>query len=145
VPKLERAFLDTDILIYALDGRDVQKQQKARALFAEMAKQDEAVISTQVLQEFYVVTTHKLGVDSVAVRNLLREFARLDVAQVDFELIQEAIDISVLNQLSFWDSLIFATAKEMGCGRVYTASLPAGQVIAGVEVINPFTEASAQD
>ena len=53
-------------------------------------------------------------------------------------LIQEAIDGSILNQLSFWDSLILAAASSAGCSTVVSEDLNSGQIVLGVKVQNPF-------
>ena len=53
-------------------------------------------------------------------------------------LIQEAIDCSVLNQISFWDALILAAAASAGCAAAYSENLNPGQTILGVKVQNPF-------
>ena len=67
----------------------------------------QAVISTQVIKEFYVVASTKLKADQLIVKNIIHNFRNIEVVNNDLELIEQAIDISVISQLSFWDSLMY--------------------------------------
>ncbi|MBM3789228.1 MAG: PIN domain-containing protein [Acidobacteria bacterium] len=95
-------------------------------------------MSTQVMQEFFVAATRKLGVEPLAAKGVLKAFTVFEIVQVSAALIHEAIDCSILNQLSFWDSLILAAAASAGCKTVLSENLNAGQNILGVKVQNPF-------
>ncbi len=52
-------FVDTNVLIYALDKADVQKHHAAQSWRTELWKTRRGRISYQVLQEFYVNVTQK--------------------------------------------------------------------------------------
>lgn len=133
-----RVFLDANVLVYAQDARSSKKQRTSRDLIARLASSADGVISTQVLQEFYVATTRELGVPALAAKGILKTFAVFDTVQVSPALIQDAVDCSILNQLSFWDALILAAASAAGCGVVLSEDLNPGQQILGVTVENPF-------
>ncbi len=133
-----RVFLDSNILVYAQDSSMVDKQLKSRAIIATLAESADGVISTQVLQEFYVAVTRKMGVPPLAAKGVLKTFGVFETVLVSTALIQEAIDCSILNQVSFWDSLILAAAASAGCSTVLSEDLNPGQVILGVKVQNPF-------
>ena len=96
------------------------------------------MISTQVLQEFFVAVTRKLGVSPLAAKGVIKTFDVFEIVQVSPALIQEAVDCSVLNQLSFWDSLILAAASAAGCTTVFSEDLSAGQQVLGVKIQNPL-------
>jgi predicted nucleic acid-binding protein len=134
----DRAFLDTNIFVYAQDAGSPDKQRRSREIIARLADSGDGVISTQVIQEFFVAATRKLGVEPIAAKGVLKAFSVFDVVQVSAALIYEAIDCSILNQLSFWDSLILATAASAGCSTVFSEDLVAGQIILGVRVLNPL-------
>ena len=133
-----RVFLDSNVLVYAQDAGSAKKQRVSREVIARLSSSAEGVISTQVLQEFYVAATRKLGVPPLAAKGILKTFAVFDTIQVSPALIQDAIDCSILNQLSFWDALILAAASAAGCGVVLSEDLNPGQLILGVKVENPF-------
>ena len=90
------------------------------------------------MQEFYVAATRKIGVPPLVAKGVLKTLAVFEIVQVSPALIQEAVDCSILNQLSFWDSLILATAASAGCSTVYSDDLNPAQTILGVKVRNPL-------
>lgn len=134
-----KVFLDANILVYAQDKGSPKKQQRSRDLLAELINSGNGVISTQVLQEYYVASTRKLGVAPLAAKAVLKTFSAFEVVQVTPALIQEAVDCSILNQLSFWDSLIVAAADAAGCATLYSEDFNPGQMILGVKVVNPYS------
>ncbi|MFN4146065.1 MAG: hypothetical protein ACK4GN_09600, partial [Runella sp.] len=50
----------------------------------------------------------------------------------------KALDIHLLYQYSFYDSLILASALECGCEVLYSEDLNHGQTLEGLQIINPF-------
>jgi len=133
-----KVFLDSNVLAYAQDKGAVKKQKRSREIIAELGGSGDGVISTQVMQEFYVASTRKLGIDALAVKSVLKTFSLFEIVQVTPELIQDAIDCSILNTLPFWDALILASAAAARCTTVYSEDLNSGQTILGVMVRNPF-------
>jgi predicted nucleic acid-binding protein len=133
-----RVFLDANILVYAQDAGSPHKQRKSREVIALLADSGDGVISTQVMQEFFVTATRKLGVPPLVAKGVLKTLAVFEIVQVSPPLIQDAVDCSILNQLSFWDSLILAAAASAGCATVYSEDLNPGQAILGVRVRNPL-------
>ena len=133
-----RVFLDTNILVYAQDAGSPGKQRKSRDAIAALVGSGDGVISTQVLQEFYVTATRKIGVPPLVAKGVLKTFAVFEIVQVSPLLVQEAVDCSILNQLAFWDSLILAAAASAGCSTVYSEDLNPGQSILGMKVQNPL-------
>lgn len=132
-------FFDTYILVYMQDTSDLAKQSVARKLFYNCSKEKTAVISTQVLQEFYNISTGKLQQDKKATKTIIRNFsANLEVVQVSCEIIDFAIDLNMNTQFSIWDSLILASAINAECSLLYTEDLNSGQIVDGVKIVNPF-------
>jgi predicted nucleic acid-binding protein len=120
---MSRVFIDTNILVYSMDEFDPAKRAKSRLLLKSLAKDLDGVISTQVMQEFYVVATKKLGADPFLVKDMLRTFEQFEIVLVSPELINDAIDCSVINRISFWDSLIIVAAESANCKRIWTEDL----------------------
>ena len=138
----ERIFLDTNILVYADDLDAGSKNTIARGVIESAFTNGNGVLSTQVLQEFFVVATRKLGVDAAVARRKIELLSTLDVVLIDVDQILAAIDLHRLNTISFWDALIISCAKTAGCARVLTEDLHDGQVISGVRITNPFASSS---
>jgi len=134
----KRSFLDTNILLYAVDRADAAKRETALELIDQHAKNRSGVISTQVLEEFYSAATRKLGIAPLQARQHLRDFRIFDIVQVTPDLIETGIECSILNQLSFWDGLIVAAATVAAVTTLLSEDLSAGQSISGVAVVNPF-------
>ena len=133
-----RSFLDTNILIYSVDRADPAKQATALGLITRHAKERTGVISTQVLQEFYSAATRQLGIEPIQAREQLRAFRVFDIVQVTPAIIEEGVDCSILNRISFWDGLIVASASAANCAELLSEELTARQIIQGVAVSNPF-------
>lgn len=139
---MSRSFFDTNVLLYMYDDDEPQKKAKAIDVFDEAVEDNLAVLSTQVLQEFYVNATRKLAVplspERAAAR--VRDFARLPLVRVDEAMILAAIERSRSISLSFWDSLVVEAALRARAGRLLTEDLQHGQRIGDLTVENPFRE-----
>ena len=133
-----KVFLDTNVLVYAQDRDAPRKRKRSRELIADVVTSGAGVISTQVLQEFYVTATRKMGVAPLAAKRVVQTFRILEVVQISPDLIEQAIDRSALSQISFWDALIVTASASSGCATIYSEDLNAGQVIDGVRIENPF-------
>ena len=138
MPEGGKTFIDTNVLVYCVDRHDPAKRKRARALLRTIQREGGGVISTQVLQEFYVAVTRKLKVDPLLAKGMLNTFSALELVVIDRSLIGEAIDCSILNQLSFWDALIVVCAEKAQCTGVWTEDLNDGQTIRGVRIKNPL-------
>ena len=135
---MARRFLDTNLLVYTDDAADRRRSRIAMAEVEAAITSREGVISTQVLQEYFSVTTRKLGTDPGIARRWLQLFATLEVVQIDVEMILGATDLHRLHGLSFWDALIIQAAGRAGCEVLLTEDLQAGRSIAGVRITDPF-------
>jgi len=132
------AFLDTNVLVYRLDAKAPAKQQRAISLSAALFQSNEAVISTQVLQEFYNVATGKLRVPSEVVEGIARTFVMGRVVQVAPLIIFAAMQRHVSGHFSFWDALIVEAALSAGCKTLYSEDMQHGLVLDGMTIENPF-------
>lgn len=137
---VSKIFIDTNILVYTLDTKNKEKRDAAREIVKKVVESHLPVISTQVIQEFYVVASSKLKADSIVVKNIIHNFHNMEIVNNDLELIEQAIDISVLSQLSFWDSLIIASAEKANCEYVLSEYLNSGQNYRGIKLLNPFLQ-----
>jgi predicted nucleic acid-binding protein len=133
-----RRFLDTNVLVYADDLDAGSKRERARQILRESMRTGEGAVSTQVLQEFFAITTRKLGVDATTARRKLELIAEMHLVRIDLAMILGAIDLHRLHAISFWDALIVRAAAAAGCQVLLTEDLQDGQVFDGVRVENPF-------
>ena len=138
-------FLDTNVLVYALDPADPVKQARAAAIIRGLENVGCAHISTQVLQELWSALRRGASPIATAERAEAAVVAAsaLRVVQVTVPLVLEAIARARLSRLSLWDALIVGAAKSARCARILSEDLNDGQVIDGVTVENPFRAAVA--
>jgi len=134
-------FFDTNVLVYLFDADTPGKRRKARALFQKHAEAGDILLSTQVLQEFYVAATRKLAqpLDAAAAAEAVSSFAELPLVQIDSKLIVSAIHRSRYSQLSFWDALVVQAAIEGHASTLYSEDMQHGQTLDTLRVVNPFS------
>jgi predicted nucleic acid-binding protein len=135
-----RAFVDTNILVYALAADDPRRSSMAERLMNHLMRTNTFCTSTQVLQELYVTLTRKVETPFSPKRALesLDWIANWHIEPSDYSLVRAAADLSARAQLSLWDSLIVIAAKRSDARRLYTEDLSHGQIMLGVEIVNPF-------
>jgi len=135
-----RTFVDTNILIYAYDVSAGSKHARAAELVTELWKSRMGLVSTQVLQEFYVTVTRKIArpLESSSARRIITDLSRWEVITIEPNTILAAIDLQRDHLLSFWDAMIVTTAANGNAETLFTEDLNHGQVIGGVTVRNPF-------
>lgn len=131
-----RAFVDTNVFVYALDDAEPAKQQIARESLASI----DPVISTQVVGEFFVVANRRLsgGRRTKEARERAARLLDLEVLAIDGDLVARALDGSVAWDLPYWDALIVCAAQAAGCTRLLTEDLGDGRTYGSVIVENPF-------
>jgi predicted nucleic acid-binding protein len=133
-----RAFLDTNLFLYAHDPREMAKSQRSREVIEEAGRQRRGVVSTQVMQEFYAVATRKLGMEPLAAEDSLRAMQAFEVVNIHPAIIFDAIGFAVSNRIAFWDALIVAAASAAGCKWILSEDLQHGSRMRGVTIRNPF-------
>ena len=140
-----RMFVDTNVLVYAHDTSEPLKQPIARALLEELWRQGTGVLSTQVLQEFYVVATRKYDppMSRVLARRLVAHYANWQIVGVDMPLIISASELEEEHSLSFWDALVVEAARRAGATRLATEDMQDGREFGDLQIHDPFKEASS--
>lgn len=136
------SFADTNVLVYAFDTSTPDKQRIAQQLLQQEGSRGKLILSTQVLQEFFVTVTRKLPqpLSLETAYEAVRNLAEYPLVQVDKNLILRAIQRQGIDQFSFWDALIIEAALQSHCEILLTEDLQAGQHIEGqLTVINPFS------
>jgi predicted nucleic acid-binding protein len=131
-------FLDTNFLVYCFSEDEPEKRQKCLDILARAKDEASFVISTQVLNEFAAVMIKKFNQSPIEVKAIIKDLSLFEVVNMDTELILEAIDIHILHQISYWDSLVISGAKSARCAVILTEDLNHDQEVAGVKVQNPF-------
>jgi predicted nucleic acid-binding protein len=132
-------FVDTNVLISALDDADLKKQQAARRWREELWRNRSGRISFQILQEFYAKITRKWPDARPQARVEVHDLMAWQPLVIDGEQIELAWKIQDRLKFSFWDALVVAAAKSLNCRYLLTEDLQADQELEGVLVVNPFS------
>jgi predicted nucleic acid-binding protein len=135
-----RTFVDSNILIYAHDLDAGPKHADAAERIAALWSTSEGTLSTQVLQEFYVNVTQKIKrpISRAAAREVVRDYTPWIHSLITGDTIIRASEISEIWRFSFWDSMILAAAEQSKAGTLLTEDLNHGQIVAGIQIENPF-------
>jgi predicted nucleic acid-binding protein len=133
------AFFDTNILIYTDDASSPEKQQRAIDLFTIHFSHRTAIVSLQVLQEYFAGATRKLKLAPEVAQRKVELLARGIVVRFEPRDVIAAIELHRLHHISFWDALIVHAARRSGATLLYSEDLHAGSVLGGVRVVNPFS------
>ena len=96
---MAKFFFDTNVLVYSVDVAFPEKREVVLDLIEKHAKAGDAAVSTQVLQEFYVAATRRLGIDPLVARQQVKDFQVFDVVQLTPAMVEEGIDQTILAQL----------------------------------------------
>lgn len=140
-PSPDVVFVDTNVLVYAHDASETTRQPVARSLISGLWRTRTGALSTQVLEEFYVVATRKLDppMPRREACDLIDAYSHWQLIHVDVPLILAASLLEERHSLSFWDALIVEAARRSGANRLVTEDLQTGRRIAGMRIDNPFT------
>ena len=136
----DKIFIDTNILVYAHDLDAGDRHDKAAAVIEDLWDTNAGVISTQVLQEFYVTVTRKIiaPLERIRAREMIRNYLVWPVHLNDAETILSASEIEARSNLSFWDALIVAAARILKADKILSEDMNHGQRIEGILIENPF-------
>src|SRR5262245_39961290 len=137
------AFLiDTNVLVYAYDPTDGDKRERAIEVLESLGTRQLGSLSTQILGEFFVTVTRKIPspLTEVEAEHNVTSYARSWVVyDLRQSLFLEAVRGPQQHRLSYWDSLIWATAKLNDLPNVLSEDFNDAALLEGVRFLNPFT------
>lgn len=132
-------FVDTNVLLYAQDPRNVDKQARAENWLRCCWQNQVGRISTQVLNELYVNLRRvapSLAPDQA--RDMVRRYRGWKPWVVDDATVDLAWSLQDRFLLSYWDALMAAAAQQSGCAYLLTEDLQHRQQLDNLQIINPF-------
>ena len=146
----DRYFIDSNIIVYAHDGSEPEKQRRAQELIFDGMRDETAVISSQVMSEFFVTVTRKIAepISVTEARHILTLITSLEVIDIDPEIVLRATQHLEEHRLSHWDAMILSAAERAGCSiiysedfshqRVFPVRSPHGEEKDTIRCVNPF-------
>ena len=138
----DRAFLDTNILVYAYDQHEPHKQRKAQELITDGIEKENLLISVQVLGEFFNAVTRHIPQPMTPdeAQEIIAAISILPVQEIDLAMVNRAIDTHKTYRISYWDALIVTAAERAACTLILSEDLSDSQAYHNMVVRNPFTE-----
>jgi predicted nucleic acid-binding protein len=134
------AFVDTSVLVYALCADHPEKQRVAREIVERGFLEGCFATSTQVLIEVYeILTRHaRVTLSPMEALDYIRALREWPLVELDTDLATASLSLAEREGLSSWDAAILESARRADCLRVLSEGLPAGRVVDGVRIENPF-------
>lgn len=135
-----RFTLDTNILIYAVDSAGGEKHKAANRLIQRAAGKD-CTLTVQALGEFFHAATRKGKASVKQAQAFTQVWQRVFTVTASGQAtLNEAVEFVRDHGISFWDAMLWATAKQAGCAFILSEDLQHGHSLGGVEILNPFAE-----
>ncbi|MDA8302336.1 MAG: PIN domain-containing protein [Actinomycetota bacterium] len=140
----ELTFVDSNVLVYAYDADAGSKHEKSRAVVEDLWRSRTGSVSTQVLQEFYVVATRKLvkPLPRLEARAIVATYKAWPVHRPTVDDVTAASELEERHQVQFWDALVVTSALRLGASTLLSEDLQQGQHFSGLVVVNPFASAA---
>ncbi|MDZ5649043.1 PIN domain-containing protein [Nitrospirillum sp. BR 11828] len=135
-----RFTIDTNILVYAADYQAGDRHRKAVDVLSRARGRD-CVLTVQALAEFFRTLTGRHKVPAARAAAMVQVWRdALPVVAADDICLVDAMDAVASHNWSFWDAMIWATAKRAGCRLLITEDGQDGRTLGGVTLVNPFAE-----
>jgi predicted nucleic acid-binding protein len=137
---MARSLVDTNILIYSRDLDEVEKRPQAIALIDDLAARGELVLTVQCLNEFSAASLRR-GVAVAEVETAVLRWRDLaEVLGLESAATTAALGAVARHRLSFWDALIWATARDAAVPVVFSEDFQHGRELEGVRFLDPFRD-----
>jgi predicted nucleic acid-binding protein len=136
---VRRFSLDSNLLVYAVDGRDPQRREAALAIIAAAAA-SHCVLTLQALGEFFHVATRKRIIPAHEAAGQVGRWMVVfpDPVAAGPAALRAAMAASSRGHFGFWDAVLLATAREAGCDAVISEDMADGAMLDGVHVVGAF-------
>jgi predicted nucleic acid-binding protein len=131
-------FVDTNIFVYAHEAGAGSKHRAAVDLLARLFEEQSGAVSIQVLSEFYVSATKKLGMKSQEAEDVIADLGSWTIHRPTHQDVLRACRIQREQKVSWWDALIVNSAIELGCEVLWSEDLASGRKHGKMTIRNPF-------
>jgi predicted nucleic acid-binding protein len=133
-----RFSIDTNVLVYAATPQSGRKHHAAIDV-VERATNLDCVVTLQALGELFRILTAKLKVPAANATVVVQKLrSAMPVVAADESCLIDAMDAVAGHNLSFWDAMMWATAKRAGCRLLLSEDGDDGRMLGGVTLVNPF-------
>lgn len=136
-------LIDTNVLVYAVDRPEHGKSRRASEVLEAIATLRAGVINSQIMTEFYAVTTKRRPGGSTLDAATAARWVNRWMAMFEFRVITEMISREAVrgareHQMNIYDAQVWAAAKLGDIGLVLTEDTQSSDLIEGVRYVDPF-------
>lgn len=137
-----KCFVDTNILVYAYDIKAGEKRVKAKTIVESLWKNENGVLSIQVIQELFVILTQKIAnpLPRHSAQKIIEDYSSWHVVSPSTSDVISAIKLHKEHGLNFWDAMIVRAAISAECPHLISEDMQHGQNFGPTRVINPFLQ-----
>lgn len=140
----ELFFVDTNVLLYAVDPLRADKAAAARLWLSLLWENGAGRISWQVLHEFYSNALRKLRQPPRQARAVVEDLATWQPVDTTVALIRRAWHWMDAARIPYWDALIVAAAELAGCSFLLSEDFQRGRRFGEITIVDPFQSEPAQ-
>lgn len=134
-----RFFIDTNILLYAIDQRNAEKSEMARRLIDGLSSREAIVISPQVINEYCNVIRAKFRHIPIAeVQTMIKSMESWCTAETSAATALAALDLQTQMHVRFYDAVLLASARAARCTHFLSEDLQHDRLIGDMRILNPF-------
>lgn len=139
----DNIFIDSNILVYAHDLDAGSRHETARMRIREVWNDRLSVfISVQVLQEVFA-SLMRNHIEMETAMDIVRNYSHWPVIDNTVPLMEHGMQEMKRWQLSFWDGMILAAARQAGANTLWSEDFNTGQDYGGIVAINPLQDATS--
>jgi predicted nucleic acid-binding protein len=137
-------LIDTNLLVYRFDSRDLQKQRTADAALRQCIAEKSARLPYQAIIEFFSVVTRPIkgGPPLMAAKEAYQEtealLTQFPVLYPNDRVLRTAIRGAVAYQLSWFDANLWAYAEVYGISELLSEDFQHNRLYGTVRAVNPF-------
>ncbi len=139
MPAADRFFVDTNVLLYAVDATEPLKAAAAAGWLDRLWQRGAGSVSWQVVNEFYSNLIGKFRVPPREARARVEAIVQWQPVGFSLGMLQRCWHWMDDAHLPYWDGLILAAAEKNGCTVLLSEDFQPGRKFGTITVVNPFT------
>lgn len=138
---MKTVFIDSNIWIYMhVNANEDGKHAKAISLLENEILHSKIICSVQVINEFHWILERKYKIDRKLITKKVQSIQKVaSIVPLTVNTYEKAVNLRRNYDLSFWDSLIVASAVENDADIVFSEDMRDGLVVQKkLKILNPL-------
>ncbi len=133
-------FVDTNVLVYLRDPRFPEKTSRSAEWLRMARRNGRLVLSPQIVNELCATLLRRRfdDADDEQCRAFASGFTRWCSAPLDRRTVEEAMKLHAKHTLSWWDSVLLASALQVGANYLISEDFQDGRRFGRLQIVDPF-------